>query len=127
MANSSTLIQSLPIGLKNKGFTSIKQYAVVLDTTGADLTIHTTTSGYRAILLALLYSEADAHTLTFKSASTTLVALEMPANSGRDQPMDLTPIITKEGENLVARVATSGIATMLVLVAEFQEIKTEMS
>lgn len=127
MANSSTLIQSLPIGLKNKGFTSIKQYAVVLDTTGADLTIHTTTSGYHAVLLAFLYAEADAHTLTFKTGSTTLVALEMPANSGRDQNMDLTPIVTKLGENLVARVSTAGIATAIALVAEFQELKTEMS
>jgi hypothetical protein len=121
MANSSTLVQKLPCSFASASFSQVFQYAVVFDTLTSDLTIHTPATGNRAAVVGVLYAEADAHNLIWKSASTTLVTLQMPASSGQFKgcgPGDGAIVIAKVNEALIAQVTTAVISSMLVYVAE---------
>ena len=124
MANTATLIQTIPCSFSTSGFSLVSQYAVAFDTLTSDLTIHTPAAGNRVALVGLYYAETDAHNLIFKSASTTLVTLQMPASSGQIAGLGTgngALIVTKAGEALVAQVTTAVISSMLVYVAEISK------
>jgi len=125
MANTSTLIQTIPCSFATSSFTNVYQYAVAFDTLAADLTIHTPSSPeMRSAVVGLYYAEADAHGLIWKSAANTLVTLQMPTNSGQFKgvgPGDGAIVVTKAGEALIAQVTTAVVASMLVYVAEISK------
>lgn len=124
MANTSTLLQTLQVSFPQGargGFSQVKQYAVAFDTLAADLTIHTTTAGKVAVVVGLKYSEAAAHSLTWKSAANVIVTLECAANTVVSEGLHTAQgatILTKAGENLVAQVNTAVINSLVVYVAE---------
>lgn len=121
MANSSTLIQKIPCSFSPAGFSQVYQYKVVFDTLTSNLTVHAASSAtQRVALLGCIYSEADAHSLSWKSGTTTLVTLQKTTFSGANDALGLTgpTVVTVAGENLVAENLTSAIATMIVYVAE---------
>jgi len=96
-------------------------YKVAFDTLASNLTVHTASaSTQRVALLGCVYSEADAHSLTWKSGTTTLVTLQRTTFQGDNQGLGLNgpTIITVAGENLVVENTTSLIPTMIVYVAE---------
>lgn len=121
MANTATLIQTIPCSFSSAGFSLVSQYAVVFDTLSVDLTIHTPAAANRAAVVGLYYAESNAHNLIWKSASTTLVTLEMPASSGQFKGLgvgDGALVVAKVGEALIAQVTTAVISSALVYVAE---------
>lgn len=122
MANSSTLIQSFPCAFGSGGFVNVYQYKVIFDTLTSNLTIHTPSAATkRCALVGCLYQEADAHSISWKTDTTTLVTLQQPVFGGQSQSLGLgngVSIITKAGEALIAENLTATVATMLVYVAE---------
>lgn len=125
MANTATLIQKIPAFDKEKDFTEVLQYKVTIDTLSTDLTIHTPAAGNRVGIMGIIYTEADAASLEFKTASTSLLTLEMPASSGIVKEISSLPlpIITKAGEALKINVTGNNISTMLLVVAEFSTLR----
>lgn len=111
MGNTSTLTAS--VVTKNK---TIHQYTVAIDTTGADITIHTPQAGNQVFLHALGNLEsAVAATLTIKSGSTTIFAPEFGAGQGnwdRCCPGEYL-CATAGGQALV--IQSSGAITSLIL------------
>ncbi len=126
MANAATLIQTIPCSFSSSGFSNVYQYAVAFDTLSSDLTIHTPSSSeMRSAVVGIYYAEADAHNLIFKSASTTLVTLQMPASSGQLKGLgigDGALVVAKAGEALIAQVTSAVISSMLVYVAEIPKL-----
>ena len=122
MANTATLLQEIPCSFSTAGFGNVYQYAVAFDTVDSDLTIHAPSAAtMRAAVVGLYYAEATAHNLVWKSGTTELLTLQMPASSGQFKgvgPGDGALVITLAGEDLVARCTTAVIATALVYVAE---------
>lgn len=121
MANAKTLIQTIPCSFHPAGFGLVTQYEVVIDTLTSDFTIHTPTAGNRVAVVGLYYAETSAHTLIWKSGSTTLVTLDMPANSGQIKGLGVGEgalIITAASGALVIQVQTAVIPSLLVYVAE---------
>ncbi len=121
MANTATLIQTIPCSFSSSGFSLVYQYLLVFDSLGVDLTVHDPAADARAAVVGIYYAEADAHNLIWKSASTTLVTLAMPADSGQFKGLgigDGAIVIGKVGEDLIANNTTSLLPSVLVYVAE---------
>lgn len=121
MANTATALTPIDIliGKTGKGGLVVP-YVVVFDTTASDLTVHTPASDTYAAIIGIQYAEASAHTFTVKSNTTTLVAYEMPANSGKYSELGKIVVAAKKGESLVIRADTAVISSMLLYVAEFK-------
>lgn len=120
MANTSTLVQRIPCSFGPAGFSQVYQYTVAFDTLTSDLTIHTPATGNRAAVVGLYYADTTAHNLIWKSASTTLVTIEKPVNSGESKGLGLDGalVVTKVSEALIAQVTTGLVSSLLVYVAE---------
>jgi hypothetical protein len=128
MANTATLIASIPAHFQNASYKGLIQAkAVVFDTADSDLEVYEPSTGAYGAILGLTYKEASAHTLTFKSASTTLLALEQAANSGVEWPLRIKEpyVVGKKGEKLYLRCTTAVVSSILLYVAEFSFLKID--
>lgn len=111
MANSATAQEAID-GPDGK----IYPVTIVLDTTGADLTVFTPDAGNYGIMIGLMYVNALAHKLTMKSGSTTLWVAELANNSGIFTPMSSDKIghsLTK-GAALKLRVDTAALTAQIL-------------
>src|SRR5690349_5662410 len=79
-ANTATAQTALPIRVGGAGY--VVPYKVTFDTTASDLTVVTPGSGKMACIVGMTFSEASASNVTFTSGSTSLLTLELAANSG---------------------------------------------
>jgi hypothetical protein len=121
MANTATAQTALPIKIGKGGASGyVVPYVVVIDTVDTDLTIRDPAADNYAAIVGIQYLEATAHNVTFKSGSTTLVALEKPASSGMSERIGAPIIVAAKGDALVIR-SSAAISSMLVYVAEFNE------
>lgn len=124
MANAATVQGTVPIGYASSGVglkTSVVN--VLIDTTGADLTVLTVDSDKYWAILGISYVETDAHNLTIKSGSTTLVTYEFTTNSGLVHPMGNGILLTgiARGSNLVIQSSVA-ISSMVFYVQQFKEL-----
>ena len=118
MANSSTKFQDIAIGSGHIG--PVKQYHVVIDTIDTDLTIMTPAqSDYRVFVVGITLSEGTATNLTFKSGSNALPVIELAANQGKWDPVQLPAfyLATKPGEALVMK-SSAAISGMILYCVE---------
>lgn len=125
MANTVTLIQTIPWKFEPLGWTQVKQYRVEFDTPDEDFTVHTTTSGMRAMIVGMEFTAPNATVLHFKSNTTLLIPWTLEAGT-KYSDVDISPStkITKVGENLVMRCETGVIPYLLLMIAEFAEIRS---
>ena len=124
MANTATSQSVVPIGYSHGGSgIGATPVTVVIDTTGADLTVFTPSSDKYWAILGISYVETDAHNLTIKSGSTTLVTYEMAANSGLVHPMGNGILLTgvARGDALVIQSSVA-ISSMVFYVQQFKEL-----
>lgn len=124
MANSATALTKVPIGLKNSGYGGgTTPVLVVIDTTGADLTVFTPASGNRWALVGWVYGEATAHNLTVKSGSTSMLVCEFPANTVVREKIQNGIILSglAAGDALVIQ-SSAAISSMLMYLTEYKEI-----
>lgn len=126
MANVATAQSPLPIeyGHNGAGNSFIIPVIVTMDTTGADLTIYTPAATNFAAIVGIKYSEASAHSLIFKSGSTTLVTLEQAANTvvnhGVGQGIYLAGLA--KGDALKINAGTAAVSSILFYVMEFNQL-----
>ena len=74
MANTSTLLATLPIKLY--GTTSVYMYSIAIDTINTDLTIRTAASGKVQAIVGMIHDESANHTMIIKSNTTTIARFE---------------------------------------------------
>ena len=74
MANTSTLLTTLPIKLY--GSTAVYMYTVAIDTINTDLTIRTAATGKVQAIVGMIHDETSNHTMLIKSGSTTIARFE---------------------------------------------------
>jgi hypothetical protein len=121
MVNTATAQTALPIHTKSVGL-DIVPHVVTIDTVDTDLTIVTPTGTAMACVVGIMFSEGTAGTLTFKSGTTTLMALELAANQGLFLPLgDQIYFATQPGEALKIR-STVAITNMLIYVASTSKV-----
>lgn len=84
MSNTATLVATTP---RNTAAGPVYSYNITIDTTGADLTLHTPAATNRVFLVGAVLSDGTANTITFKTGSTTLCAPELAANQGIFTPV----------------------------------------
>ena len=78
MANTATAQTALRVNYgMMKANTNVIPVFFNYDTTGADLTLFTPDSDKMVLLAGLQYAKNSAHTLTFKTASTTIVTYDL--------------------------------------------------
>lgn len=125
MANAVTALAPVPMGYGRTGI-GIQTIPLlpIFDTLDSDFTIYTPASDQFWAIVGIQYVEASAHVLTFKSGTTSLLALEMPANSGRDDPLGTGIILVGQakGEGLALRMSTALISSLIIYVQEFKEV-----
>jgi hypothetical protein len=124
MPNSATALTRCPIGLAKSGAgIFVVPTLVIIDTTGADLTVFTPSSGKRWALVGWQYTEGSAHNLTVKSGSTELVTYEFAANQGRNDKIGEGIILSGLAENDALVIQSSvAISKMLMYLTEYKEI-----
>ncbi len=119
MANTATALTDVRAQLRNIVRGELKAYKCVFDTTGSPLDVHTPAADKCVVINGIVYREADAHSLSFISGSTTLVTLQQPAFGGLDISIAKEPyLVTNLGEKLALQVDTAVIATLLIYVTE---------
>ena len=119
-ANTATAGTAIPIRMY--GATKATPVVVAIDTTAQDLTVYAATSGKALAIVGWEYAEATAHNLTIKSGSNTLVVLENPANTVRDNKLgEGVPFMTAVGEALVIQ-SSAAITSMVIYVAEVERL-----
>ncbi len=126
MPNLATAQAAIPVGYKHSGLGAyIIPILCTFDTADSDLTIYTPQEDCYLALVGLQYSEADAHSLTIKSGSTTLITYQMPANSGKDFGIGNGLLCSSlaKGEALKLRCTTATIATILAHVMEYKQLQ----
>ena len=123
MANSRVVHAARTANLRNgSSKSSLIPITVSLDT-AADFTVYTPVNAdaYVAVL-GFLFADATASNLTIKSGSTTLVTLELAANTGLYQPVNGDIMLeTAIGEALVFN-ASATMSSILVHVMEISQV-----
>lgn len=121
MSNTATAQTALPITTRGVGV-NVTPYVIAIDTVDTDLTIVTPTGTAMACVVGMMFSEGTAGTLTFKSGTTTLMALELAANQGLFLPLgDQVYFATQPAEALKIRSSVA-ITNMLVYVASTSRV-----
>lgn len=91
--------------------------------TSGDETIYTPDSDGYVAVVGLQYVEGDAHNLTFKSGSTTLVTFQQAANGGISHPIgDGILVSTYAGEALKIS-CTEALSPFVIYVQEYTNLK----
>lgn len=127
MANTATARTPIPMAMSSgqQGFSQVTPVVCTFDTIDADLTIFTPakTTNHAAII-GLVYQEADAHTLTIKCGSTTMVALQRTTFDGAGLPLGTGGflVVGGEGEALILRCGTAAVGTLLAYCVEFPSL-----
>lgn len=125
MANTATLVGTIPGGLRLQGLgCATRLYHVVFDTIDSDLTVMTPATGRYWAITGLVYKDGSAHTFTIKSGSSTILALEQTTFGGVQHPLG-SGIFAAGGnaaEALVLRCGTAVITSMLLYVQEFEAL-----
>lgn len=122
MANTATVQPALPIQTRGVGV-DIIPYVVSIDTVDTDLTIKTPsyTTGM-VVVVGMMFSEANAQTVTFKSGTTTQVAFELAPYQGLYLPLgDQVYLATQPGEALKIR-SSAAFTSALIYVAETSRV-----
>jgi hypothetical protein len=103
MANTATLVDTIPASLKNNQG-PVFEYEIVIDTVDTDLTVRTPiNSTNRVWVVGALMSESTAANLTFKT-TTKSQTMELAANQGiYDKASNGFIFATAPGEALVIR------------------------
>jgi hypothetical protein len=103
MANSATLIDTIPVSFKNGGG-PVYEYEIVIDTVDTDLNVRVpAVATNRVWLVGALMSDAAALNLTFKTA-TKVQTIELAANQGIYDKVDGGFIfVGAPGETLIIR------------------------
>lgn len=121
MANTATAQTALPIHPKSLGV-DVTPYVIAIDTADSDLTIITPSAGAMVCVAGIMFSEGTAGTLTFKSGTTPLMALELAANQGLFLPLgSQIYFATQPGEALKIRSSVP-ITNMLIYVASTSRV-----
>lgn len=118
MANTSTLIDTLPISVY--GASSVEMYVVNIDTVDTDLTIRAAVAGKFHAMVGFLLDDSANSVVTFKSNTTTIATLEKgySYNSNIGDGVILT---SKIGEGLVIR-STHAIDAITIYVIVTDQI-----
>ncbi len=127
MANVATALTPIPMAMSTgrQGFSQVTPVVCTFDTTGADLTIFTPTiATHYGAIIALLYQESSAHSLTIKSGTTTYVTLERNTYEGAALPLGTGGflIVGGQGEALKLNCGTAAISTLLAYCCEFPSL-----
>lgn len=127
MANVATTLSAIPMAMSSgkQGFSQVTPVVCTFDTLNTDLTIFTPAlaTNYAAII-AMLYEEASAHTLTLTSGSTQYVTLERTTFDGIGLPLGTEGfiIVGGLGQALKIQCGTAVISSMLVYCCEFPSL-----
>lgn len=121
MANSKTDLDPISVGYERGDIRTITPIIVAYDT-AADFTLYSAVAGKHIGVLGMQYVEGDAHNLSFKSGSTTLITYQMAANSGISAKLGGGVMFaTNKGEALVMNCDVP-VATFIVYVTEFTNL-----
>jgi len=122
--NSATQDAQLPINIGNAEGRVIP-VTVIIDTIDTDLIVFSPASDAMACITGLLFSESTSLDLTFKSASTTQVILELAKNQGIAQPLGTEFLMcTDLGEDLTI-ASSKAINFMLFYVLETERLNLD--
>lgn len=127
MANTATALTPIPMAMSTgqQGFSQVTPVVCTFDTLASDLTIFTPAiATNHAAIVAMLYQEADAHTLTLTAGTTQLVTLQRDTYGGVGLSLGTGGfiIVGGAGEALKIQCGTAVIATMLVYCVEFPSL-----
>lgn len=124
MANVASAQSPIPVKYGNSGFAMIIPVIVTMDTTGADLTVYTPDSTRFWAIAGINYRETSAHSLIFKSGSTTLVTLEQAANSVLEHKIGDGIYMTglAKGDALKINAGTAAVSSILFYIMEFEQL-----
>lgn len=123
-ANSATVGDTLPIKCSDSEIeASVRPVYVNYDTTSADLTIYTPSTGFAIGADSIFLVEADAANITFKTGSTTITTAQFGANSGVIDNIDCVPFLSSEiGEALIIN-SDAALTPFVIYIVEYKSLK----
>ncbi len=117
MANSSSLVDTLPVHFDTGLGRPVEEHQVVIDTINTDFTLKSGVTGQRYFGVYLLLTQAATANVILKSGSSKSRTTALTLNS----PVSGVLFITKDGEDL--KIQSDTAATIIVQVVEVESVR----